>query len=83
MACLFLIDVQTHMPDYVVRFVLEGCKPGFGGFPIVEDQDPMTSIGLNYIACALTGIDRTEAPWGFTNWHKERSDAKRKATILQ
>jgi hypothetical protein len=66
MAALVLIEIQTHKPDYIVRYVVEGCTPGFRGYPLTEDADPMSaeqSVGVNYIACALTGVVRQGAPW--------------------
>lgn len=65
-AALLLIEIQTHKPDYVVRYVVEGCTPGFRGFPIQADADPNSaeqSVGINYLACALTGLVRRDSPW--------------------
>lgn len=84
-AGLILLDIQTKIPDYVVRYVMEGCKPGFGGYPLVADADPKnqdTSVGIHYMACALTGINSPKVPWVTTEWQRQRSDAARKEEIL-
>jgi hypothetical protein len=81
MAALTLIEIQTHVPNYVIRYTVEGCVPGFRGFPIQEDAAPESteqSVGINYIACALTGVVRTGFPWehGFQTIAKQDSRKK-------
>lgn len=69
-----LIEIQTNIPGYSVRYKLPGCKPGFSGFPIGKDTD---TTGITYVACAIAGIQKNEAPWNLTGFLKEKSEAKR------
>jgi hypothetical protein len=65
-AAMLLIHVQTHIPDYRVKFFVEGCKPGFGGFPLIASADPASetqSPGVNYLACVLSGMYVKTTPW--------------------
>ncbi len=73
-----LIEVQTHVPGYSMRYRLPGCTAGFSGFPIGAEKD-MT--GVNYIACAIAGIRETTAPWGLTGFQREKDEKKRQEAI--
>ena len=84
-AACYLIEIQTKIPDYTQRFATPGCRPGFDGYPLYPTADPKSSnesIGIHYIACAITGITSDQAPWVLTGWQQERSDAKRQAIIV-
>ena len=84
-AACYLIEIQTKIPDYTQRFATPGCRPGFDGYPLYLSADPKSpneSIGIHYIACAITGIISDKAPWVLTGWQQERSDAKRQALIV-
>ena len=77
-AALVLLDVQTHIPDYVIRYTLPGCEAGFGGFPL-QGSDKMT--GVQYVSCAVGSIVKNEDPWNKTGFQKIRSDVDRQKTI--
>lgn len=67
-AALLLLEIQCHTPPYIVRFVVEGCKPGFDGYPLKEDADPKNedaSRGLHYMMCVLMNIKKNQHPWVF------------------
>lgn len=81
-AALMLIDIQTHIPDYVVRYTLPGCIAGFGGFPLQSGADA-DRTGINYISCALGSIVKDEDPWNRTGFLKIRSDAERQKQIAR
>ena len=95
-AALVLIEVQARIPNYTVDYVLEGCKPGFSGYPLVEDAKPESeeeSIGVNYIICALAGFyptftsDKEKSPrladiWA-NGYHKIKDTKTRTAYIKQ
>ena len=72
-----LICIQTNIPGYVVRYVMEGCKVGFSGFPFGEESD---KTGVNYLACAVGSIMKNESPWNLTGFQKGAKD-KREALI--
>jgi hypothetical protein len=80
-SCLILIDIQSHVPDYVVRYVLPGCKAGFDGFPLKESADPTTSTGIQYMACALNGMTDSAGIFNQTGWGSVRSDSDRELII--
>ena len=61
-AVYLLIEIQTKIPDYVVRYALKGCKsPGFEGYPL--DTNETNQQGIQYIACAISSIRKKEKPW--------------------
>ena len=61
-AVYLLIEIQTKIPAYVVRYALKGCKsPGFEGYPL--DSNESSQQGVQYIACAISSIRKKEKPW--------------------
>jgi hypothetical protein len=82
-ASLLLIEIQTHIPNYPVRFAVEGCKPGFGGFPLVETASPENedqSIGIQYMTCILNQVYEEGEPWRH-GFQTTKIDEKRRAEI--
>jgi len=79
-AALILIDIQTHVPDYVVRYTLPGCDAGFNGYPL---QSKENKTGIKYVSCAVGSIVRDDEPWNRTGFNKIRSDETRQKTIAQ
>lgn len=66
MAAMFLLEIQTRRPGYMPRLWLEGCKPGFGGYPLQPESSPdkpEESIGLEYVLCGVLGIQKQSYPW--------------------
>ena len=81
-AVFLLIEIQCKKPAYVVRYALVGCvNPGFGGFPLVEDDS--NKQGIEYIACAVSSIRRNEPPWNQSEFHKIADDTKRMQMIMK
>jgi hypothetical protein len=83
--CL-LVEIQSKIPDYVVRYTVPGCRPGFDGFPLYPNADPTSpndSVGIHYIACAINGISKQSGPFFLTGWQRERSDEKRQGYIVK
>jgi hypothetical protein len=79
-ASIILLDIQTHIPDYVIRYTLPGCEAGFGGFPL---QGVEKKTGVNYMACAVGSVTKNEEPWNRTGFLKIRSDETRRVTIAK
>ena len=82
-AAMLMIHVQTHVPDYRVKFFVEGCKPGFGGFPLIASADPTSesqSPGVNYMTCVLSGMYIKTTPW-INGFQTIANDAQRTAFI--
>ncbi len=73
-----LIEIQTHVPDFVIRTKIPGCVAGFTGFPLGREDD---KTGINYISCAVSSIKRNEAPWNLTGFLLQPSDKKRQDMI--
>jgi hypothetical protein len=73
-----LIEIQSHVPDYIVRLKLPGCTAGFSGYPLGKEED---KTGINYISCALASIKRNEAPWNLTGFLLQPNDKKRQEMI--
>lgn len=81
-ASALLIDVQTHIPDYVVRYTLSGCaNPEFTGYPRdTESRNPNT--GMEYLACAISSITKRTEPWELTGFQSIGSVSNRVKEIM-
>jgi hypothetical protein len=80
-SALLLLELQCHKPNYQPTFWLEGCKPGFGGFPLLASSnpdEPEQSVGLFYLVCAIVGISNPSFPWNSLSF---RSGDARKAYL--
>jgi hypothetical protein len=66
-----LIEIQTNIPGYIMRYRMPGCRAGFSGHPVGNPKD---RTGIEYIACAVAAIKDTEPPWTSTGF---QGDAKR------
>ena len=73
-----LIEIQTNIPGYIMRYKLPGCKAGFTGTPIGADSD---RTGIDYIACAIASIKKNEPPWNLTGYFRE-AEKRRNETIM-
>jgi hypothetical protein len=73
-----LIEIQTHVPDYVLRSKIPGCVAGFSGFPMGKDED---KTGINYISCAIASIKVNKSPWSLTGFLAQADDKKRQDMI--
>jgi len=78
-AAFILIDIQSHIPDYIVRSSLPGCRATFKGYPMGEAED---KGAIEYVSCVVGSITRDAVPWNMTGWLRERQDKKR-AKIIQ
>ena len=78
-SCAFylLIEIQTRIPAYVIRYVLSGCEaPGFGGHPLDPNEENMQ--GVRYLACAINAINRNTYPWNRTLFHQSQKDTTKR-----
>lgn len=78
MAAHSLIEIQTHVPDFVLRSKIPGCVAGFSGFPTGKEED---KTGINYISCAIASIKLNEAPWNLTGFLAQTVEKKRQDMI--
>lgn len=85
-AAALLIDVQTHIPDYVIRYTLPGCaNPEFSGYPKDAESGPLTKAdrtGLDYLACAISSVKRKGEPWDLTGYQSIASSTTRMKEIM-
>jgi hypothetical protein len=73
-----LIEIQAHVPDFIIRYKIPGCTAGFTGFPIGKEDD---KTGINYISCAIASIRSAEAPWSLSGFLTIAADKKRQEVV--
>jgi len=73
-----LIEIQTHVPDFVLRSKIPGCVAGFSGYPLGKEED---KTGINYVSCAIASIKLNEAPWSLTGFLAQTVEKKRQEMI--
>jgi hypothetical protein len=73
-----VIEIQTHVPDYVPRHTIPGCVAGFTGYPLGNAEDKTC---INYVACAISGIKDMTAPWSLTGFQTIAADKRRQEVI--
>jgi len=69
-----LLEIQTDVPGYVLRYKLPGCRAGFSGYPVGNEKD---RTGIEYIACAVSAIRENAVPWNMTGFQNETNEKKR------
>jgi hypothetical protein len=74
-----VVELQTDIPGYVMRYKLPGCRAGFSGYPLGNEKDRTC---IEYIACAVASIQENVAPWNLTGYLRDSSVAKRQEAIL-
>jgi len=67
---MLLVEIQTHIPDYVIRHSIVGCQASFEGYPIGAAEN---KLGVNYMACAIASIRKDQSPWRDTTFMKEKN----------
>ena len=78
-AAVVLLNIQTHIPDYIVYYTTAECKDGFFGYPL-ESEDKQA--GITCVATVIAGINDNEFPWNLTTLQKQGNLQKRKEAIL-
>lgn len=78
-ACAVLLEIQVHIPEYVIRYTIPGCVPSFTGWPIGGEED---KTSMEYVACGLASMARNEMPWRSALFTRQRSYEKKKVIIL-
>jgi hypothetical protein len=82
-ACSFylLLEIQTRIPPYPIRYVLTGCdSPGFGGYPLDPNEENLQ--GVRYLACAINAIIRNDYPWNRTLFHQSQKDTGKRIKAI-
>lgn len=80
-AVILLLNIQTHMPDYIIYYTTADCKDGFMGWPLMEDEARLE--GANCMASAIAAINDAEFPWNLTTLQKLANIQKRKDFIIK
>jgi hypothetical protein len=75
-----LVEVQTAIPGYIIRYRIPGCRAGFSGYPTGSSDKDRT--GLEYVACAIAMIRENAAPWNLTGFQREANEAKRREAVI-
>jgi hypothetical protein len=84
-AVILLIEIQTHIPSYVIRTVLPDCPvpekgSPFHGYPLVEDNTQRQ--GLEYMACAISSMKNNTTVWSRTGFLTMDIKKRRKGTLV-
>ena len=80
-AAYILVDIQTHVPEYVLHSIVPDCIPSFTGFPMSDEETERE--GISYVACAVSGIIKKEEPWSLTYWQYVKSNKTRNDYIAR
>jgi len=78
-AAVVLLNIQTHIPDYIVYYTTAECKEGFFGYPLESEEK---QAGIVCISTVIAGINDNEFPWNLTTLQKQGNLQKRKEAIL-
>jgi hypothetical protein len=85
-----IIEVQTHIPNYVPRFSSQGCVADFRGFPLGKETDKHI---IEYFSCTSSAIivrymsraddKKINDPWRLCGFGEERNEKKRQDIIMK
>jgi hypothetical protein len=78
-AAILLINIQTHVPDYIIYYSNVECRDGFFGYPL-ESQENLT--GLSCVATVTAGINDNEFPFNATTLQRQPDLVKRRDALL-
>jgi hypothetical protein len=85
-AAIVLLNIQTHMPDYIVYYTSSDCKEGFFGYPLDSEGkggvDGEKEQGINCVSTVIAGVNDDEFPWNLTSLQKQSNLQKRKDAIM-
>lgn len=81
-AAIVLLNIQTHMPDYIVYYTSSDCKDGFFGYPLEPESADSESHGITCVSTVIAGINDNEFPWNLTTLQKQSNLQKRKDAIM-
>lgn len=78
-AAILLINIQTHIPDYIIYYSNVECRDGFFGYPL-ESEENLT--GLSCVATVTAGINDNEFPFNATTLQRQPDLVKRRDALL-
>ena len=80
-----ILEIQTHIPNYIPRFSTYGCNIDLRGYPLGKEGDKRI---IEFLACVTNSIliakanESSEDPWFLSRFLEERSDKKRQEVII-
>jgi hypothetical protein len=80
-----IIELQTHIPNYIPRYSTYGCNIDLRGYPLGKEGDKRI---IDFMACIANTIllskanESSEDPWFLSRFLDERSDKKRQEVIM-
>jgi hypothetical protein len=81
-----IIELQTHIPNYIPRYSTYGCNIDLRGYPLGKEGDKRI---IEFMACITNTIllskanESSEDPWFLSRFLDERSDKKRQEVIMK
>lgn len=78
-AAILLINIQAHVPDYIIYYSNVECRDGFFGYPL-ESEENLT--GLSCVATVTAGINDNEFPFNATTLQRQPDLVKRRDALL-
>lgn len=78
-AAIVLLNIQVHMPDYIIYYTNADCREGFFGYPLESETN---LSGVNCVTTVVAGINDNEFPWNLTTLQKQTNLLKRRDALL-
>jgi hypothetical protein len=78
-AAIVLLNIQVHMPDYIIYYTNADCREGFFGYPLESESN---SSGINCVTTVVAGINDNEFPWNLTTLQRQPNLVKRRDGLL-
>ena len=78
-AAILLINIQTHIPDYIIYYSNVECREGFFGYPLEAEAN---MSGINCVSTVVAGINDNEFPFNLTTLQRQPNLVKRRDAIL-
>ena len=81
-----IIELQTHIPNYIPRFSSYGCNIDLRGYPLGKEGDKRI---IEFLSCIANSImlskanETSEDPWFLCRFLDERSDKKRLEVVMR
>jgi hypothetical protein len=78
-AAILVINIQTHIPDYIIYYSNAECREGFFGYPLEAEAN---MSGINCVTTVVAGINDNEFPFNLTTLQRQPNLVKRRDAIL-
>ncbi len=78
-AAIVLLNIQTHMPDYIIYYTNTECRNGLFGYPL---EEPSNVTGITCVSSVVAGVNENTFPWNMTGLQKSSDYIKRANFLL-